>query len=129
MKKLFLPLLLVAASSTYAQSPTQIVFTWTNNNVGFPICSSTVTSTCIVGQTITDTTVSGSPVVLSSSITATATTYSAPVPAYTASTRSYTLVVNYKDASGNAQTTPAVTATVTVPFTVNPPTGFSVKLQ
>lgn len=127
MKKSLLAILLATflASSLHAQAASSIVFTWTNNNSGLTTCSSTVTSACLVGHTITDTTVSASPVVLSSSISPTATTYTTPLPAFTASTRTYSLVLNYKDASGAAQATTAVSTSVAVQFVVNAPTGFS----
>ena len=115
--------------SAFAQSPTSIVFTWTNNDAGIPACSSTVTSSCLVGQTLTDTTVPSSPAVLSSSISPTASTFTTPLPAFTSANRSYSLVVNYKDSAGAAQATSAVTATVGVPLVVNAPTGFSAKTQ
>jgi ABC-type transport system involved in multi-copper enzyme maturation permease subunit len=117
------------SSASLAQTPPSIAFSWTNNNSGIPTCSGTVTSTCLVGHTLTDTTVSGSPVVLSSSISPTATTYTTPLPSFTTTTRTYSLVVNYKDASGAAQATSAATASVSVPFVVNAPTGFTTKLQ
>ena len=134
MKKLFM--LLCLSTSAFAATPSNIVFTWANTDSSVPACSSTVTTACLVGQTITDTTVAASPVVLSSSISPTATTYTTPLPAFTGVTRTYTLVVNYKDASGKAQVTaPASCATgnapcsVSVPLVVNPPTGFTATAQ
>lgn len=124
MKYLALALL---AFSIPAMAQSTIVFTWTNNNAGFSACSSTVTSACLVGQTLTDTT-SGN-VVLSSSIKPTDATYTTPLPAFTTASRTYSLVLNYKDASGIAQATSAATATVAVPFVVNPPTGFKAVSQ
>jgi hypothetical protein len=131
LKKLSAILLAVFLVSvpTFAQAATSIVFTWTNNNSSILACSSTVATACLVGQTLTDTTVSASPVVLSSAISPTATTYTTPLPAFTAASRTYSLVLNYKDASGTAQATSAVTTTVGVPFSVNPPTGFKAVAQ
>jgi hypothetical protein len=135
MKKLFM--LLCLSTSAFAQT-SNIVFTWGNTNSSVHACSSTVTSACLVGQTITDTTIAASPVVISSSISPTATTYSTPLPAFTGVTRTYTLVVNYKDASGKAQATSAASCgsgnttapcSVSVPLVVNPPTGFTATAQ
>ncbi|HTF72618.1 MAG TPA: hypothetical protein VK638_59120 [Edaphobacter sp.] len=127
MKKLLFAVMLAIflGSTAHAQAATSIAFTWTNNNNGLPNCSTSVTTACLVGQTLTDTTAASSPVVLSSTISPTATTFTTPLPAFTAASRTYSLVVNYKDASGAAQATTAATATVGVPFLVNAPTGFS----
>lgn len=131
MKKLIFTLLAVVAASLpiNAQPPSSIVFNWSNPNSGFASCSSTVTTNCISGLTITDTTVSASPVVLSSTIAATAITYTTSLPPFTAATRTYSLVYNYKDSSGAAQSSSAATTSVTVPFVINAPTGFGAKLQ
>ena|SRR6185437_2459055 len=131
MKRIFMLLASVCLSMPALAAQSSIVFTWGNGNPGVPSCSSSVTKSCLVSDTITDTTVSGSPVVLSSTISPTATTYTTPLPKFTTTKRTYTLVVNYKDENGAAQATSAATATVTVaqPFVANPPTGFSATAQ
>jgi hypothetical protein len=138
MKKLSMLLASVClCASAFAQTATSIVFTWSNTDSSVPACSSSVTVNCLVGQTITDVTVAASPVVLSSSISPTATTYTTPLPAFTTTSRAYTLVVNYKDANGKAQATApaacgngsAAPCSVSVPLVVNPPTGFTVTTQ
>lgn len=138
MKKLFMLLASVCLSVSAIAQTSNIVFTWANTNSSVPACSSTVTTACLVGQTITDTTIASSPVVLSSSISPTATTYTSPLPAFTGVTRTYTLVVNYKDATGKAQATAAASCgsgntaapcSVSVPLVVNPPTGFTATAQ
>jgi hypothetical protein len=136
MKKLFMLLASVCLSaSALAATPTNIVFTWGNTDSGIPVCSSTVTTSCLVGQTITDITVASSPVVLSSTIAPTATTYTTPFPPITAATRTYTLSVNYKDATGKAQSTSPATCgsgNTAAPCSVDvvqKPTGFTATAQ
>lgn len=128
MKRLlFAVLLAFLASTAEAQAASSIVFNWTNTNSSVPACSSTVTSNCLVGQTLTDTTANS---VISSSISPAATTYTYTPATFPApGTRNYSLVVNYKDGSGTAQVTSAATASVTIPLVVNAPTGFSVTLK
>jgi hypothetical protein len=118
------------ALGTVAHAQTKIVMTWTNPNTGIAVCSAAVTSACINNQVLTDTTVANSPVVVSSTIAPTAATYTiATLPA--AGSRTYSLVQNFLDFAGKAQTTAAATTTVTVPapFVVNPPTGFTGVVQ
>lgn len=102
---LFAVMLVVGAAS--AQTYT-VNLSWTNTDTATPVCSTTVTKACIKSRTMTDVTVSTAPVVLSSTIVPTLTTFSTPSLTYTAPiTRMYTLVTSYLDGSGTAQTTAA----------------------
>lgn len=123
----------LAAGAASAQSYA-IQLSWTNTDTGNPACSGTVTKTCIKARTMTDVTVSTAPVVLSSTILPTATTYTTPTLTYTAQiTRLYTLVTNYFDASGAAQVSgnatcapSGTTAPCSVPvFIVLPPSNLT----
>lgn len=123
MKKLaLLAIFLVLPLSSYAA--TSVLFNWSNAN---PICSTTVTTSCVKSATLTDTTTN---TVVSSTIAADATTYT-----YTPTggipfgwSHSFSLVLNGVDASGNAITSAPATVTVTN-STLNPPTGFTATLQ
>jgi hypothetical protein len=119
MKLLWLFLFAVPA---FAQS--SVVFTWGNGNPSIADCSATVTSSCLVGYTLTDTTFSpGS--VISSAILATALTYTeSPLPSVGSHT--YSLVATGKDQSGNPVSSTPATVTVAVPsITLLPPSGFT----
>jgi len=132
-----LPLLLLAAAIAPAQQAsttlTQISNTWnaatgTGGWANAPLCSATVTNTCLKdlslsftppGQTTADT-VPG--------IAATATSYVFKPGGflYCSNTASWTVVLsaNYLDAQGNpAPKTQTATASVPCPFTPNPPSG------
>jgi hypothetical protein len=114
--KTFLRLLLLfglsvaAGAAASAQSTYNVQLNWTNNDASVAVCSSTVTKTCVKSRTLTDVTVSGTPVVLSSTIAPTATSFTTPSLTYTAQiTRLYSLVTNYLDANGTAQTSSSAT--------------------
>jgi hypothetical protein len=109
------------------QSRAQVVFTWSGTgNPSLSACSDTVKTSCISGFTLTDITTSSAPVVISSAIAESATTYTlSPLPAVGSHT--WSLVVNGFDQSGNAIASSPATVTATVPaITLNPPTGFQV---
>lgn len=89
-----------SAQTTYA-----VQLNWTNTDSAVAVCSATVTNTCVKSRTLTDVTVSTAPVVISSTIAPSLTTFTTPPLTYTAQiTRLYTLVTNYLNASGNPQT-------------------------
>src|ERR1700761_9305813 len=120
-KLLFLSALLLTALAPASPAQTSVGFTWTANSAWastWPACSTTVTTLCLSGYTLTDTT-GTTPVVVSSTIPATALSYTlSPLPA--AGARTYSLVVNGKDQSGNPAASPPVTATVTIPSATPP---------
>jgi hypothetical protein len=93
IRNLFLGLLLAAAPA-FAQSYSKVVFTWTAGSPLWPACSGTVTTSCTVGQTITDITVPATPVVISSTISATALTYT-ETPFPSPGVHTWSLVVNF----------------------------------
>src|SRR6201996_8357020 len=112
MKQFLMLATLAIGIPAFGQS--KIVFTWTSGNVGsiaLPACSSTVTTSCVTGYTLTmdsTTTVAGP-----SSIGPTLTTFTqTPLPAV--GSHSYSLVMNGFDAVGNAIVSGAATTTVTV---------------
>ena len=108
-----------------ASAQTSIVFTWTNTST-LPLCSSTVTSSCLVSQTLMDTT--GIATIVSATISPSATTYTlTPLPA--AGTRTYSLVLNGKDQSGASVSSAAATTTVVVPFVIGAPSNLTGKPQ
>lgn len=119
---------LSAGSALAAQSLTTVTFNWTTNNAaqGWPNCSSTVTTVCVSGYTLTDTTNSASPVVISSTIAATAITYVlTPLP--TPGTHTYSLVTNGLGSTGQAVTSTPATASALIPNgNVPPPAGFAI---
>ena len=128
MKKLILAVMAFAALNFTAQAQTgpSIAWTWTNapQNASFVACSTSVTSACLLNYTLTDTTVSASPVVVSSTIDPTASSYSQTVDiAY--GNRIYSLVLSYKDETGTTQTTGAATASLEVHFQAGAPTALS----
>lgn len=118
---LFLALPLMAS----AQGFTKITFTWTNPV--YPICSATVTTWCLTGATMTDTTAN---VIASSTIPAGATTYTyTPVGGVPFGySHSFSLVLNAVDGSGNPIASGPATTTLTN-STLQAPTGFTATLQ
>lgn len=126
MRKL-LAILILALSpfASFAQTGS-VNFTWSGNgNPNLPACSGTVTNTCLTTFTIADITTASTPVVISSAIASTATSYTlTPLP--TVGSHTYSLIISGKDQSGNSISSTPVTTTVVVPgITLNPPTGFT----
>jgi hypothetical protein len=126
--KRLLWLLLLAASPALAQS-NSVTFTRQANSAwatSWPACSTTVTTDCLSGFTLSDITNATKPVVISSTIAPTALTYT-QTPAGAAGSHTYSLVVNGKDQSGNPAASTPVTSTATIPSnTPPPPVNFSV---
>ena len=114
--------LLLAAFVPASHAQTSVGFTWQANPAWattWPACSTTVTTMCLTGFTLTDTT-GATPVVVSSTIPASALSYTlSPLPA--AGLRTYTLVANGKDQTGNPAISTTDTTTVTVPSATPPP--------
>lgn len=105
-----------------AQAATSVLFNWTNSN---PVCSATVTTSCVKSATLTDTTTN---TVISSTITADIFTYTPTGGIPFGWTHTFSLVLNGVDASGNSITSAPATVTVSN-STLNPPTGFTATLQ
>lgn len=108
--------LLLMAVAAHAQSYV-VDFTWTNNDQNYPVCSSTVTTYCELGKTMTDTTNGGSTVVCSgiapSAAACTTTAYTAAQFAV-GTTHTYALTVQYYGAvAGTVLNTAPDTASVT----------------
>jgi hypothetical protein len=105
MTVLFAAMLLLGAAT--AQTTTyDVAIAWTPSPTA--ACTTTVTKSCVVGYTVTDVTVTGSPVVLAgpSVLNASATSFTTPVLTYTAQiTRLYTVAANYTDSTGAAKVT------------------------
>lgn len=123
-KLLFLAVLALCALVPASRAQTAIPsFTWQANPAWvttWPACSTTVTSMCLSGYTLTDVTNASSPTVVSSTIPATALSYTlTAMPA--AGARTYSLVINGKDQTGNPASSAPVTANVTVPSATPPP--------
>lgn len=126
MKTLLTGLILAFTFLTSLAQTGSVNFTWNGNgNPNLPACSASVTSACLTTFTLSDITNASAPVVVSSAIASTATTYSlTPLPAVGSHT--YSLIISGKDQSGGAISSTPVTTTVVVPgITLNPPTGFS----
>lgn len=126
MKKRIIVLLSFLLSLPAFAQTGNVVFTWTGNgNPTLPACSTTVTTSCLTGYTLSDITSLSSPVVVSSAIAESALTYTlAPLP--TVGSHTYSLVVNGKDQSSNAISSTPASVTLTIPsFTLNPPIGFA----
>lgn len=121
MKKIVLLALLLVLSEP-AWAATSVLFNWTNSN---PVCSATVTTSCVKSATLTDTTTN---TVISSTITADTFTYTPTGGIPFGWTHTFSLVLNGVDASGNAVTSAPATVTVSN-STLNPPTGFTATLQ
>jgi hypothetical protein len=124
-KKLVLLLSLFLALPLMAHAATMITFTWTNPV--YPTCSATVTTWCLTGATLTDTTAN---VVASSTIPAGAATYT-----YTPAggipfgyVHSFSLVLNAVDGNGKPIVSGPATTTVTY-STLDAPTGFTATVQ
>lgn len=124
----------LAAGAALAQSTYAVQLSWTNTDAGTPTCSTTVLNTCIKARTMTDVTVSATPVVLTSTILPAATSYTTPTLTYTTPiTRLYTLVTSYINAAGTAEVTgnatcgtSGTTAPCSVPvFIVLPPSNLT----
>lgn len=136
MKKLFaLGLLALLAPFARAATTTYVVdFTWTITSQGYPVCSSTVTTFCVVSQTLEDTTGGGSTVVCGPSLTApsllTTSSTSCTSTAYTpaqfpvGTSHTYSLTLQYVGSTaGTILNTPPATATVTNGLPPGNPTG------
>jgi hypothetical protein len=112
------------ATSAFAAGPTQIVFTWTYGAT--PVCSSSVTTSCITAFVLTDTTTS---TVVSSTIAGNVTTFT-----YTPAggiafgySHGFSLVATGVDGAGNKVTSSASTTTVTYSV-LPPPTGLTTTM-
>lgn len=84
-KILLLSALLLAALVPASHAQTSVGFTWSANPAwatSWPACSTTVTTMCLSTYTLTDITNASNPVVISSTIPATALSYTlSPLPA------------------------------------------------
>jgi hypothetical protein len=144
MRKSVLALIAALAMSIAAAAQTShsVTGTWLNADSATAVCSSTVTTNCADHQTLSyqPGSATAAAVVATSTLKPGDTTFTIPVPANnTASTWYLTLVVNWKDASGTAQTTTAATcgtantpapcAVTGVPITVPAPTNFTATAQ
>jgi hypothetical protein len=134
MTKFKLFLLTIAAfafSSIPMHAQSAVAFTWTNTDTNIAACSSTVTTNCFSGFTLTDTTtntVLATPSVLG----ATATSYTwTPAGGLFVGTHTFSLVANAIGATTTTQivSTPATTSVTNALTSINPPTGFSGKTQ
>jgi hypothetical protein len=118
------------SSALAAQSLTNVTFNWTSTNSassGWPNCSSSITTVCVSGYALADVTNSASPVVISSTIAATATSYVlTPLPS--AGSHTYALAtVGVGTTVGSIVTSTPATATTTIPGSApNPPAGLQV---
>lgn len=146
MRKAFLSLIAVALISFAPAALAQhsVTTAW-QDNAGFPACSGTtpaLTASCGLGWTMTHT--AGSAAVVTDATPATlpwgTLTFTVPVPTNnTATTWDFTLVGNYLDVTGTAQTTAEATcgATNTAPpcvvtgiaNTVSGPINFTVTVK
>lgn len=131
-------LFVMALAVGAASAQTQIKTTWES---AWTPCSTSTSAACSDHQTLTDVTVSGAPVVISSTIPANVTTFTTPIPVPNLyPTRLYTLVVTYRDVNGMLHDTSAATcgsantappcAVTTIPVS-NPPsaTNFTGTVQ
>jgi hypothetical protein len=124
MRKL-LWLLLLTAFPACAQ--TRLVFTWGPNpsNAGkWPPCSKSVKKMCRTGYTLTDVTATSAPIVITSTITQDASTYTLvhlPSPGL----HTYSLVINAKATMGKTVHSEPAVVTVVIPSMFStPPAGF-----
>lgn len=142
MRKFVLGLIAVLTMSLAAAAQHTVTAAWQNADSATAVCSASVTANCADHQTLSyqagSTTAAA--VVATSTLKTTDTTFTIPIPANnTAATWYLTLVVNWKDASGAAQTTnagtcgtsntPAPCAVTGVPITVAAPTNFTATVQ
>ncbi len=74
--KTLIPALFLVAMPLSAQHKVVVTLKWTNNDGAFPTCSRNVHTWCLLGQTVTDTTVARAPHVLSNSVDSRASSYS-----------------------------------------------------
>lgn len=125
----FLVFLLLAIPGV-ALAQSKVVLTWANGNTGasaLPACPATNPISCVSGFRLS---MDGTQIAGESAIGPTVTTYTqTPLPA--PGSHSYSLIMVGFDAVGSAIASSAATGTVNVPapVTLNPPTGFTVKLQ
>ncbi len=110
-----------------ACAQTRLVFNWGPNpsNAGkWPPCSKSVKKMCRTGYTLTDVTATSAPIVITSTITQDASTYTLvhlPSPGL----HTYSLVINAKTSMGKPVHSDPATVTVAIPYMFsNPPAGF-----
>jgi hypothetical protein len=124
MQKVFW-LVFLAVCPAWAQS--SLVFTWGPNpaNAGiWPPCSRSVKKMCRTGYSLTDVTAVSAPVVITSTIANSASTYTL-IPLPSAGVHIYNLVVNAKGSNGMTVYSAPATVKVTVPSMFSkPPAGF-----
>jgi hypothetical protein len=125
MKKILLVALLAVGIPAFGQ--TEVQLSWVSGNPGVPSCPATSPSACVSGYTISLITNPDAPVVLSSTISPTATSYTYTVPPLTAAGNEiFGIVANAYNSAGTAVTSSQATTTVSVPAVPpNPPTGFT----
>lgn len=128
MKKLMIALVIAfGVLMTGHNASAEIDWSWTNPavNATFVKCSTTVTKACLKSLTITDTTLT--PVVISSTIDPTATSY-VQTTAIAFGARTFALTLQYADENGTAQSLaadPSAIATLEVHFLPFAPTALS----
>lgn len=114
--KWFLPLLLLLAGcpSSAPTPPPPPSFVWTGNgNPSIPVCTTTVTTSCLVSFTLKDVTLPMSPVVVASNIPITSYSYiMSTLPA--SGIHVYSLSVVGKDAVGNPVISNPATSAITI---------------
>lgn len=121
--------LLAMAMFSHAQT---LKATWTNSDNGYAVCSTSVTTYCVLGQTLTNTTTG---TVINAAISPTATTYSATInPTLWAFgiTQTISLTVQYCGATACTASTALSTAPITaavVNGVIEPPSGLVVTVQ
>jgi hypothetical protein len=124
MQKVFW-LVLLTVFPAWAQS--SLVFTWGPNqaNAGiWPPCSRSVKKMCQTGYSLIDVTAASAPVVITSTIANSASTYTL-VPLPSAGVHIYNLVVTAKGSNGMTVYSAPATVKVVVPSMFsNPPAGF-----
>lgn len=113
-----------------AMAQSKVVLNWTSGNTGtsaLPACPATSPASCAKGFVLS---MDGTVIASESTLGINATTFTqSPLP--TVGSHSYSIIMTGFDALGAAIASSPATATVNVPapVTLNPPTGFSVKLQ
>lgn len=121
-------LVFLVAVPVLAQS--SLVFNWSRNpssDAAWAPCSKLVKTMCRTGYTLRDVTTVLAPVVVKSTITESALTYTlTPLPS--PGTHVYDLVTNARGRKGDAVHSPPAIVRVSVPsMTFSPPTGFAAK--
>jgi hypothetical protein len=113
-----------------------ITATWTYNFTNFMQCSSTVTAGCINGFTWGYLNAAGAQVALKTSVPSVCTGSTQPQTCTdTANSQlpigsdTFSIVVNYLDSTGKAQTTTAVTTASPTVIAAGLPAGFSITAQ